>query len=54
MPYKEKDGEVFKNPDFSSIKYSNQLAIVDGENNINGWTPSVSDSLANDWRVYKL
>ena len=31
------------------IKYSNQIAIVDTNNNISGWNPSVSDSLAEDW-----
>lgn len=34
-----------------SIKYSNQLALVNTDNSINGWAPSVSDSLANDWTV---
>ena len=34
-----------------SISYSNQMAIVNSENEINGWTPSVSDSLATDWYV---
>ena len=34
-----------------SIKYSNQMAIVDTNNNINGWAPSSSDSLATDWMV---
>lgn len=33
------------------LKYSNQLAIVHPDNRINGWTPSVSDTLADDWTV---
>jgi hypothetical protein len=37
---------------FLSIRYNNQLAIVDKENNINGWAPSVSDALAEDWIGY--
>jgi len=32
-----------------AIYYSNQLAIVNSSNAINGWTPSVSDALAEDW-----
>lgn len=32
-----------------SIKYNNQLAIVDMDNNIKGWSPTVSDCLASDW-----
>jgi len=34
-----------------SIKYSNQMAIVDRENNINGWVASSSDTLATDWKI---
>ena len=37
---------------FDSIRYNNQLAIVDQANNINGWVPSVSDVLADDWVSY--
>jgi hypothetical protein len=33
------------------IKYSNQLAIVNPDNSINGWTPSGSDALAEDWII---
>lgn len=36
----------------SEIYYSNQLAIVNKSNLINGWVASVSDSLANDWFVF--
>jgi len=46
---------LLKNPPIllaENIKYSNQMAIVDKENNINGWAPSSSDALANDWSVY--
>jgi hypothetical protein len=34
-----------------SIKYSNQLALVKPNNEINGWSPSTADSLANDWII---
>lgn len=36
-----------------AIYYSNQLAIVKPSNIINGWAPSVSDALADDWYVVK-
>lgn len=35
----------------ASIYYSNQLALVDTKNQITGWSPSTSDSLATDWVV---
>jgi hypothetical protein len=34
-----------------SIYYNNQLALVGPSNLINGWAPSVSDSLADDWTI---
>jgi len=34
-----------------SIKYNNQIALVKPNNEINGWSPSTSDSLAIDWIV---
>ena len=34
-----------------SIKYSNQLVIVDRNNEIKGWSPSASDALAEDWEI---
>lgn len=37
----------------TAIYYSNQLAIVDMSNNIKGWSPSTSDSLATDWIIFK-
>lgn len=33
------------------ISYSNQMAIVDSKNEIKGWSPSVSDTLATDWYI---
>jgi uncharacterized protein (DUF1919 family) len=33
------------------ISYSNQMALVDTENNISGWAPSASDTLAEDWNI---
>lgn len=34
-----------------AIYYDNQMAIVNTSNVINGWTPSIQDSLAQDWIV---
>lgn len=34
-----------------AISYSNQLALVKTNNEINGWAPSTSDSLAKDWVI---
>jgi hypothetical protein len=44
---------TFDNPDeqITTITYSNQIAIVSASNLINGWNPSVSDTLANDWVI---
>lgn len=36
-----------------AISYRNQLAIVKPNNEINGWAPSGSDSLAEDWVILK-
>jgi hypothetical protein len=36
-----------------SISYSNQMGIVFPNNEIKGWAPSVSDTLANDWFLYR-
>ena len=33
------------------IRYSNQMAIVNQNNEIKGWAPSGSDSLATDWCI---
>jgi len=33
------------------ITYQNQMAIVYPNNSIHGWSPSGSDSLANDWII---
>ena len=41
------------NYDIASICYSNQLAIVQKSNLIQGYSPSVEDSLANDWFIYE-
>ena len=34
------------------ISYFNQMAIVNIDNCINGWAPSVSDALAEDWKIF--
>ena len=39
------------NEQIDAIYYDNQLALVNPSNLITGWSPSVSDSLANDWIV---
>lgn len=36
-----------------SLKYSNQLAIVDMKNNIQSWSPSTADALADDWLIFE-
>lgn len=36
-----------------AIYYDNQLALVNTSNLINGWAPSVSDSLAEDWQLFQ-
>lgn len=50
LPQKVKD-------EFASRKlnlfYSNQFAIAHSDNRINGWTPSPSDSLAEDWFIFR-
>ena len=34
-----------------SIRYENQIAIVKPNNEINGWSPSTADALAEDWII---
>lgn len=34
------------------LRYQNQLAIVYPDNSVNGWAPSVSDTLATDWSIH--
>jgi hypothetical protein len=36
---------------FATINYSNQMALVNPDNSINGWAPSASDTLAEDWII---
>ena len=45
---KVKDGDETEH---TSVRYSNQLALVDKYNNVSSWTPSASDLLADDWIV---
>jgi len=35
------------------LKYRNQFALVNPDNTINGWVPSSSDALADDWKIYQ-
>jgi len=33
------------------IKYLNQIALVKPNNEVNGWSPSTADALAEDWII---
>jgi hypothetical protein len=33
------------------IRYDNQLAFVNADNRISGWSPSVEDAMAEDWMI---
>jgi hypothetical protein len=35
----------------TTIKYQNQIALVKPDNEINGWSPSTEDALAEDWII---
>lgn len=35
----------------TTLKYNKQLAIVCAEGKVNSWSPSVADTLANDWYI---
>lgn len=48
LPQSVKDAFVARG---QSIHYSNQFALVKPDNTINGWAPSASDTLADDWIV---
>lgn len=43
----------FDNPSeqIDAIYYQNQIAMVSSSNVITGWSPSVSDALADDWTI---
>lgn len=49
LPQKVKD--LLAERGAQSISYDNQLALLTAENRINGWAPSVSDTLAEDWII---
>jgi len=40
--------------ELGSVRYSNQIAIVKPNNEINNWSASISDALATDWCIYKV
>ncbi len=40
------------NDPWNVISYSSQLALVNKNNMITGWSPSTSDALAVDWCIY--
>jgi len=42
-----------ENYQVSEIYYSDQIALVNSSNLIQGWSPSTPDSLAKDWCLYK-
>lgn len=44
-------GQIEANPDWNSIRYKNQLAMVYPDNAIYGWVASPSDVLENDWCI---
>lgn len=48
LPQSVKDEFILRG---QPISYSNQLALVKPDNSINGWGPSVSDALADDWII---
>jgi len=43
--------ESSSNPAHTVINYDNQLALVDKDNKIQGWSSSTPDALAEDWYV---
>jgi len=49
LPQSVKD--EFAKREATSIKYNNQFAIVDIDNNIQGWKPEPQDFLAKDWII---
>ena len=57
LPQSAKDEFVRRFADESyqinKIYYRNQLAIVDKSNRISGWSPSVEDSLSEDWLIFR-
>jgi len=40
---------LFKDREQSSIRYSFQVVMVDKDNNLKAWSPSIEDILSNDW-----
>lgn len=55
LPQSVKDefAKRFNNPDFlfNSIDYDDQLAMVNPDNLITGWSPQAADCLADDWEI---
>lgn len=53
LPQSVKDffQKKFDNEGYSAISYRDQLAIVGSHLSIKGWSPSVEDTLAEDWRI---
>ena len=49
LPQSVKDEFVSRT--MATISYENQMAIVNQSNQINGWVPSSSDTLAEDWVI---
>lgn len=35
-----------------SIRYVNQAALINPDNTIQGWSPSLSDTMAEDWIIH--
>ena len=54
LPNREREFEKRFNDlkeQIDAIYYDNRLALVNQSNLITGWSPSTSDSLADDWIV---
>lgn len=58
LPQEVKDEFVrrFNDPteQINAIYYDNQLALVGLSNLITGWSPSVTDALAEDWQLFEI
>ncbi|MDO6737080.1 DUF2829 domain-containing protein [Wenyingzhuangia sp. 2_MG-2023] len=47
---KHKEQNIFSKTN-TTLQYVNQMAIVDKKNKIQGWSPSVADTLEEDWYI---
>ena len=49
---KDEFAKRFQDSLVDAIVYGNQLALVNSRNEISGWSPSTSDALAKDWKLF--